>query len=311
MPVRLILVVVAALLACSRAAAEDSMSQWTTLSSDDAINWISNYAQNLDRVREYKCLLVKRERINGELSESDYLRLKIRHQPHSVYIRYLTRRNPQLLYVEGTHDDKILAVPGRGCSLGVLRIPRESKLFAFLGHYSPIELGMRRTFHRFRTLLEADKQLGEWNVKVSEAAKINSRACTIMKLTQKSHLAGCKFYRMHVFVDNEMQIPIRFARWDWPANGETEPPLTEEFTFIKMNLEPQFDDEDFNERNPAYSFYIDQRSKLTQDANKKPLNSHQYEPLPLRTSQSRGRRFRCRITKGSPPIVTRRLRSDF
>ena len=37
--------------------------------------------ERLENIRDYSCVFAKRERIEGELSEREYLALKIRHRP--------------------------------------------------------------------------------------------------------------------------------------------------------------------------------------------------------------------------------------
>ena len=44
---------------------------------------------SLNKIEDYQCTMVKRERINGELGEHEYMFVKVRHKPFSVYTYFL------------------------------------------------------------------------------------------------------------------------------------------------------------------------------------------------------------------------------
>ena len=49
----------------------------------------SRGAGRVEKIQDYSATVIKRERISGKLSEPEYLFIKIRHKPFSVYLKFL------------------------------------------------------------------------------------------------------------------------------------------------------------------------------------------------------------------------------
>src|SRR5580704_13816784 len=65
-----------------------------------------------NNIKDYSCTLVKRERIDGTLLPPEFLFIKIRHQPFSVYTYFKApegKKGQEALYVEGKNDGCLLA----------------------------------------------------------------------------------------------------------------------------------------------------------------------------------------------------------
>ena len=43
-------------------------------------------------------------------------------------------------------------------------------------------------------------------------------------------------YRVRVFIDQELGLPIRFEAYDWPKHPRSEPELVEEYSYIQFKL---------------------------------------------------------------------------
>jgi len=57
-----------------------------------------------------------------------------------------------------------------------------------------------------------------------------------------------------VAISKELNLPIRYEAYDWPHEKRDEPPLVEEYTYLKLKLNNGFSDRDFDVRNPNYNF---------------------------------------------------------
>ena len=62
------------------------------------------------------------------------------------------------------------------------------------------------------------------------------------------------FTRLKCFIDKELNIPVRYAAYDWPAAPGEEPPLMEEYVYVNVKLNVGLSDEDFDPANQAYKF---------------------------------------------------------
>ena len=68
-------------------------------------------------VQDYSATLIKKERVRGRLTDNQYLFVKVRHQPFSVYISFLAPedfKGREVIYVAGQNGNKLLAHEGRG-----------------------------------------------------------------------------------------------------------------------------------------------------------------------------------------------------
>jgi hypothetical protein len=64
-----------------------------------------------------------------------------------------------------------------------------------------------------------------------------------------------RFNKALVFVDDELNIPVRYEAYDWPATPGGPPQLLEEYTYTDVKINNGFTDADFDEHNPQYHFH--------------------------------------------------------
>ena len=51
-----------------------------------ALRWAYDGVGNIEKLRDYSATMVKRERVNGKVGEPEYMFVKVRHEPFSVYM---------------------------------------------------------------------------------------------------------------------------------------------------------------------------------------------------------------------------------
>jgi hypothetical protein len=62
------------------------------------------------------------------------------------------------------------------------------------------------------------------------------------------------FSQWRVYIDDELDLPIRFEAYDWPVEADADPPLAEQYTYTRLRLNNSFTDTDFDVRNPRYGY---------------------------------------------------------
>ncbi|MDH3716918.1 MAG: DUF1571 domain-containing protein [Planctomycetota bacterium] len=216
--------------------------------------------QRIDNeIYDYSCTLVKRERIDGELGEHQYLFAKVRHEPFSVYMYFIApneMKGREVIYTAGQNGGKLRAHEAQGwkSKFGMVSLDPNSRL-AMVGQRYPITMtGMRIMTQRLVEVAEHDTQYEECEVKILEGGKINGRPCTCI---QSLHPVPRKHFRYHmarVFIDDELQIPVRYAAYKWPNKKGGQPLLDEEYTYLNIKLNNGFIDADFDYRNEDYRF---------------------------------------------------------
>jgi hypothetical protein len=120
--------------------------------------------------------------------------------------------------------------------------------------YPLTELGILTMTKRLVEVAEEDVKYGECEVKFYKGAKINGRLATCIQVVHPVKRANFRFNKALVFVDDELNIPVRYEAYEWPDAPGDPPPLIEEYTYTDIKLNNGFTDADFSESNPQYHF---------------------------------------------------------
>lgn len=211
-----------------------------------------------NNIKDYSAVMVKRERIGNKLNDQEFMYIKIRHEPFSVYMYFLgpeKLRGQEAIYVEGKNNGNLLG-HGVGVKKIVGTVPLQpTGAMAMMGQRYPItEIGFLNLTKRLVEVAEADKQFGECEVTFYKGAKINKRSATCIQVVHPVPRKNFRFNKALVFVDDELNIPVRYEAYDWPATQGGPPLLLEEYTYTDIKLNNGFTDADFDTSNPNYHF---------------------------------------------------------
>jgi hypothetical protein len=223
------------------------------------VRWAEAQLPRVRALQDYSCTFVKRERIGETLGEHQYLYLKVRHDPFSVYVRFLAPselRDREVIYIEGQNDGKMWAHPNgvQRRVVGTISLSPTGSL-AMKGHKYPItEAGILTLVERLLEHGRHDSQYGECEVKFFEHAKINGRDCTCIQVLHPVPRRNFRFHLARIYVDNELQLPLRYEAYNWPTKPGGAPVLTEEYTYLNLALNSGLTDADFDIANPGYGF---------------------------------------------------------
>ncbi len=224
-----------------------------------AIKWAREQVLAMDQIQDYTATLVKRERIDGTLNEHEYMFVKVRHKPMSVYLYFLGPakvKGQECLWVSGQNNGNLLGHPNglRHKLIGTISLDPLGS-FAMAGNRHPItELGIRHMAIRLIEVGEHDMQFGECEVKTIPNAKINGRDCTCLQVVHPTARKDFLFHIARVYIDNELELPVRFESYEWPLEAGGPPQLLEEYTYLNLKLNNGFTDLDFDQSNPNYQF---------------------------------------------------------
>ncbi|MBR0239455.1 MAG: DUF1571 domain-containing protein [Thermoguttaceae bacterium] len=228
------------------------------------IPWATEGLQTFNaKIKDYSCVMIKRERIDGQLQDSSTLFMKIREQPFSIYVKYLKpdrKAGVEALYRKGYHNDQLLGHDvGFRAIAGSLWLDPNGRL-AMAGQKYPITDGgipnlVRKMMETVRLDMKNDPEGKETFVKfVEDGGEIDGRPCIRVDVMHPVKRSCYRFYRAEICLDKEWGIPVRYAAWMWPAYQGGRPVLDEEFTYTKLQFNRGFTDWDFNERNREYKF---------------------------------------------------------
>jgi len=223
-------------------------------------------------VRDYVCNVFIRERIEGRLRRVEVAAAKVRHRrqsaggmitPFGVYLRYLGPRSikgREILYVDEKYRDRMIVTLGgeSGLASVTLALNPTGERAMSETRYSISSFGMldtvRQLIQRGMTEMMTDRHPDEWEVRFIEQAKMDQRSCRCIQVVRTKRRKEYSFYRLRIFVDHELQVPVRFTFWSFPTTPGGRPRLDEEYSYTKVRLNVGLDDTDFDLSNPDYGF---------------------------------------------------------
>ncbi len=230
--------------------------------------------KSLDHIRQniadYTAVVIKRERVNGTLGEHEFMFTKVRNRKHengivkvpfSVYLNFLkpaTVKGREVIFVEGSNNGNITAHEGgmRGRFLPTMNLDPHGML-AMQGQRYPItDFGFENLVVKLIEKGERDRQQSECKVEFLTGAKVGSSDCTVLVVTHPVARPHFDFHKAQIFIDDKLNIPVRYAAYSWPADGREagDNDLLEEYTYQNIKINVGLTNADFDPKNSSYNF---------------------------------------------------------
>src|SRR5262249_52366584 len=111
-----------------------------------------------------------------------------------------------------------------------LTVPMKSPRAMERTRYPISEIGMLNLAERLIQDGVAHMELDtrrECQVRVVDGAKIEGRPCKFIQVTFPEPRDGIRFHIAQIFVDQQLEMPVRYASYGWPKQAGDEPPLLE------------------------------------------------------------------------------------
>lgn len=219
-----------------------------------------------ETVNDYTATIIKRERIKGKLTEHEFVSAKIRNRkvkdgkvvvPFAVYMKFLkpdSIAGREVIWVEGANENKIIAHEAGLLGFKRFYLPPNGFL-AMMGQRYPItDIGIQNLIEELLVRGEDDLKYDECEVKIYKGANVDKYVCTLIEVIHPVQRDYFTFHRAHIFIDDALGVPVRYAAWSWPTEPGGEPVLEEEYTYRNIKLNVGLTDADFDPDNKAYNF---------------------------------------------------------
>jgi hypothetical protein len=222
-----------------------------------------------ENIVDYTCRVTKQERIRGELQQEEYMEVKIRNRkvgpdgkltvPLSVYMKFIgpaSIKGRECIWVEGQNNNKLRAHEGGagGRFLPSVWLDPDGPM-AMRGQLHPIyDIGVENLVIKLIERGQKERKFGECDVKFIEGAKINGRGCTVLTVTHPVKRPHFEFCRAEIFIDDALNIPIRYAAYFWPDKPGQPDTVLEAYTYTNMKVNVNLTDADFDPQNPNYNY---------------------------------------------------------
>ena len=218
---------------------------------DEPVRLIHEAQQAYQNIRDYTCLLVKRERMGGILPPEHVIEMKVRVQPFSVYLRWLqprTEAGQEVCYVAGRNEGKLRIHPkGVLGAVGFVTLDTNDPRVRQSSKRNITEAGIGNTIARFVKSWEAEQAHNlTTEVRVADY-EYNRRRCVRVETLHPANSEGhFLYYRDVVYFDKETHLPIRLEFYDWPRQEGDPGQLVELYSFANMRLNVGLGDDVFN-----------------------------------------------------------------
>lgn len=181
---------------------------------DAGIGW-------LDALPGYSAVLCRQERIDDELRAPEEIRLKIRHEPFSVYMKWIAGDvGRELLFVEGENDDRMLVRLGGWKSRIVppLWIDPHGERAADKSRYPVTEAGLLAVARQLADDRRNDLRRAEpVACRLVPGRMWNDRPCWLAEVSF-DRPGVCRNYRKSVvYLDRTRGVPLHVRNYEWPT----------------------------------------------------------------------------------------------
>ncbi len=226
-------------------------------------------ARSQANVVDYTAMLVKRERVGGTLNPHQFMVVKVRNRkvangritrPFSVYLGFVkpsSTKGREVIYVEGRDGGNLVAHEGgfKGRFLPTVTIPPDGML-AMRGQRYPItDVGIENLIVKLLERGQKARKSPDVMCEFRKNARVQNRTCTVMQVTQPTRRPEADFFQAQVFIDDQLNLPIRYVAYDWPANKGEPLKILEEYNYLNLKVNVGLTDADFDPHNPNYNFY--------------------------------------------------------
>ena len=222
-----------------------------------ALRWAREGLPAIERIQDYTATVMKKERIGSKLGEEQYMAIKVRHKPFSVYSIFLApaaEKGKECLYIEGANNGKMWA-HGTGMQykmFGTVSLDPDGNVAMQNQRYPLTQIGILNLTRRLVDVASEDVKYGECEVKYFKGAKINDRTCTCIQVVHPVPRKNFLFNVARIFVDDGLNVPVRYEAYDWPKTPGGPPEPIEEYTYLNLKINVGLTDADFDRNNPAY-----------------------------------------------------------
>lgn len=204
------------------------------------------------QVQDYSATFTKRERMNGRLGDPQKIQLRVRHQPFSVYMKFVTP-NPgqEALYVANQNDGKLVAM-GSGWKrrFGKINLDPEGAMAMKDQRYPITKAGIKNLTAELVMIAEQDVKYAECEVRHA-SAKIAGRPATMIESVHPVPRKNFRYHKAQIFIDNELRMPVAYRAYSWPTEAGGEPILEEQYTYTDIKINNGFTDADFSPEGPG------------------------------------------------------------
>jgi hypothetical protein len=216
---------------------------------DEPLRLLAEARARFEKVTDYTCTLVKKERIDGQLTPINVMAMSVRNEPFSVDLRWIEPKNmagQDACYVTGRNAGQ-MRVKSAGFlgAIGYLSIDPNDARAKKTSKHSITEAGIGNMINQFAEKWEIERQLNVTQVHLGEY-EYNKRRCIRVETIHPTNPDNQFLtYRTILYFDKNTSLPIRMECYDWPHRQGDAGELSEVVSFANLRLNVGVSEEAF------------------------------------------------------------------
>lgn len=220
-----------------------------------AIRYAKSSVKKVEDLPGYTARFFKRE-VVGTTTVSHEMRMKIRHEPFSVYLYYeKPHKGREVLYVKGQNNGKLIAhEAGLLAIAGSMELAPTDGLAMNENRYPITMAGIVNIVNEVIKTWEDEAKYQGTEVKYFKDAKLGKMNCRVIESVHPKPFRQFKNHKIRLWVDSETGYPVRVQTFGFPKRPGKQPPVLEDYTFTDVNADVRLTDADFDRNNKKYSF---------------------------------------------------------
>jgi hypothetical protein len=218
---------------------------------DVPLSWLHEARRNYTAVKDYTCTLMSQENVRGKMHEQNVISLKVKTQPFSIHMRWLSPRESQgqeVIFVLGKNNNKMRVKSNHiGKNLiGFMSIdPNDPRVLEHSRH-NITEAGIGNMIERTIGQWEVERRAGKTQVRMADFS-FDQHECHRIETIRMDRNNESYCHRSVIFLEKTSKMPIRLENYDWPrAGGPPEGELLEVFSYVNLRWNVGLKDEEFN-----------------------------------------------------------------
>jgi hypothetical protein len=226
--------------------------------------------KGLERMKEiptYSATFCKQEKIGGVLGDPEYMQIKLRHEPFSVYAKVIEGSDVgrEILYIDGENNNEMLVKLGgvKGRMMPAIKLDPNGAMAMKESRYPITTLGVKSMTeeiirHRKNDLKNPD----QLTCRMLDEQRFNKRPCYCFIMEYQSPEGDNPLRKSLIYVDKELHVPACIKNYSWAPDGQSElsgkeldeQTLVEFYTISNLRLDERLADVEFDKSNGNYSF---------------------------------------------------------
>lgn len=218
----------------------------------------------LESTPDYTAQFMKRELVNGELLEEQTMAMKLRHEPFSIYLKWMDFEvGREVMYVDGVNDGKMLVHSGGWkARLPAILMAPDCTLAMKEARYPVTRAGLLSLATTIIDYNSQDLVARNYSRCVQlDDQMVGDRSCATFILEYFDRDSSKEYRKSVTLIDKEWCVPLYIKNFGWPGedfNQEDadldESTLIEHYTYSDVKFRSSLSALDFDNTNEDYNF---------------------------------------------------------